>query len=239
MRRWFKAGLFVIGVVLMPCSLSYAQGTTDLELNIFGAGTADSTKNYEIGFPQSPTPIPGHFNFDQGFSGGLRINVYTRGHWGQEFFYSYQPNRAHFTRQTRPPSSLNLDMQIHNAGINALYYLNDNESYRIRPFLSIGIGATVYRPTGEAKLIVRDPLRGNVPDLNTASEIALNYGAGFKAKLRSWIGVRLDVRGFLGRNPSFGLARESSDPNATVFPAVGAIYSGETSAGFVFYFGKP
>ena len=125
-------------------------------------------------------------------------------------------------------------MQLHKVGVNALYYLNDDETHRIRPFLSVGAGWAIFRPTGKAQSIARDPLRGNVPDLNTANEIALNYGAGFKAKLRSWIGIRLDARGFVGRNPSFGLARESSDPNATVFPAGGAIHTGEVSAGFVF-----
>jgi hypothetical protein len=48
----------------------------------------------------------------------------------------------------------------------------------------------------------------------------------------------MDAKGYVGRNPSFGLARESSNPNATVFPAGGAIWTGEASAGFVFYFGK-
>ena len=236
MRTWLKSALILVGVLMMFASAAYAELRDDLEVNIFGIGTVHSAKDYEIGFPQSATPIPGHFKFDKGIGGGLRVNVYSRGHWGEEFFYSYESNTAHFTR---PGSSLNLGMQLHKVGVNALYYLNDDETHRIRPFLSVGAGWAIFRPTGKAQSIARDPLRGNVPDLNTANEIALNYGAGFKAKLRSWIGIRLDARGFVGRNPSFGLARESSDPNATVFPAGGAIHTGEVSAGFVFYFGKP
>jgi len=229
----------IVALVVMFSNAAYAELRDDLELNIFGIGSIRSAKDYEVGFPQSPTPIPGHFNFDNGIGGGIRLNVYTRGHWGEEFFYSYEPNTAHFKRVSTPSSSLNLDMNLHNIGLNALYYLNDDETHRIRPFLTVGAGWAIFHPTAEAQAIARDPLRGNVPDLNTANEIALNYGAGFKAKLRSWIGIRLDAKGFVGRNPSFGLARESSNPNATVFPAGGAIHTGEVSAGFVFYFAKP
>jgi len=48
----------------------------------------------------------------------------------------------------------------------------------------------------------------------------------------------MDARGFVSRNPSFGLARQSSDPNATVFPATGAMHHGEATGGLIFYFSK-
>lgn len=239
MRRSFKSAIFVVGVFFMLSSAAYAQLRQDLELNLFGAYSLHSKKSFEISFPQSATPIQGQFKLDDAIRGGLRVNVYTRGHWGEEFLYSYEPNTAHFSRRTTPPGSLDLDIRVHNIAINALYYLSDDETRRIRPFLSIGIGTTIYKPTAEARAIAGDPLRGNVQDLDTAHELTMNYGAGFKTKLASWIGFRMDVRGFLGRNPSFGLARQSSDPNATVFPAGGAIHNSETSAGFVFYFGRP
>lgn len=239
MRRWLKTPISVVGVFFVLSNVAYSQLREDLELNLFVAGTWYSKKNFEITFPQSATPTQGQFKLDGGIRGGLRVNVYTRGHWGQEFFYSYEPNTAHFSRRTTPPTSLNLDIQIHNVGVNALYYLSDDETRQVRPFLSLGAGTTIYRPTGHARAIARDPLRGNVPDLDTANEIAMNYGAGFKAKFGSWIGLRVDMRAFLGRNPSFGLARRSDDPNATVFPAGGAIHNGEASAGLIFYFGRP
>jgi hypothetical protein len=238
MKTWLKFALIVVSVLMLFSNAAYADLGEDLEVNIFGIGAIHSAKDYEVAFPQSPTPIPSHFNFDKGIGGGVRVNVYSRGHWGQEFFYSYEPNTAHFTRQGTPTSSLNLDMNLHNVGVSALYYLNDDETHRIRPFLSIGGGWAIYQLTEHSKQIVADPLRGNAPDMNNALEISLNYGAGFKAELRRWIGIRVDAKGFLGRNPSFGLARNSSDPNATVFPAVGAINTGEISAGFVFYFGR-
>jgi outer membrane protein W len=239
MRTCLKSALIVVSVLMIFSNAAYADLGQDLEVNIFGIGTIHSSKDYEIAFPQSPTPIKGHFNFDKGIGGGFRVNVYSRGHWGEEFYYSYEPNTAHFTRQGTPTSTLNLDMNLHKVGVNALYYLNDDETHRIRPFLSVGGGWAIFAPTEFARQVAKDPLRGNVPDLDAANEISANYGAGFKAKLTNRIGIRVDVKGFVGRNPSFGLARASSDPNATVFPAAGAIHTGEASAGFVFYFGNP
>jgi outer membrane protein W len=239
MRRWFKTAISVVGALLMLSNAAFAQLREDLELNIFGAGSIHSSKDFEISFPQSAIPISGQFKLDDAIRAGLRVNVFTRGHWGQEFFYSYEPNKAHFLRRTTPPASLDLSIGVHNFGVTGLYYFSDDETKRVRPFLSIGLGATVYRLTGEAVAIARDPLRGNVQDIDQSNEIAMNYGAGFKTKLSSWFGFRMDVKGFLGRNPSFGLARQSQDPNATVFPAGGAIHNGEASAGLIFYFGRP
>ena len=234
MKRWLISAAMALGVLPIP---GYAQ--QNLELNIFGAGSIYTKKQYEIGFPQSITPIPGEFKLDKAIRGGVRFNVYTRGHWSEEFFYSYEPDKTHFLRRSTPPVSLALDMQVHNLGVNAIYYLHEDEGRRIRPFISVGFGATVYRPTAEAQAIARDPLRGNLRDMDSSRELALNYGAGFKSRFNNRVGFRLDVRGFTGRTPSFGLARQSNDPNATVFPASGVIQNGEASAGLIFYFGKP
>ena len=237
MNTCLKTAVTVATVLMIFSSAAYSQ-PRGLEVNLFGIGTVYSSKDYQINFPQSAVPIPSHFNFDKGLGGGIRVNWYTRGHWGEEFFFTYEPNTAHFTRLSIPASSLDLDMKLMNIGTSALYYLNDDETHRIRPFVSVGVGWAIYQLTELSQQIVDDPLRGNAPDVNNAYEIALNYGAGFKARLNDWIGFRVDGKGYVGRNPSFGLTRNSSDPNATVFPAGGAINSGEISAGVVFYFGK-
>jgi outer membrane protein W len=237
-KQSLKSTLIVVSVLMMFSTAAYAQLREDLEVNVFGLGVIHSSKDYEISFPQSPTPTPGKFRFNKGLGGGVRVNVYNRGHWGEEAFFSYESNVAHFTRVGTPSSTMSLGTENLNIGMNALYYLNDDETHRIRPFLTVGGGWAVFLLTDSAKAIVQDPLRGNAPDMNSANEIAVNYGGGVKAKVKSWLGVRVDLKGFISRNPSFGLARESSDPNATVFPAGGALYSGEASAGLVFYFGK-
>jgi opacity protein-like surface antigen len=238
MKRFLKSTLILFGLTLVFSTAAYAQLSEDLEVNVFGAGTWYASKNYQISFPQSPTPMPERFTLSNAIGGGVRVNVNTHGHWGEEFFYSWEPNTAHFKQLTTPSKSLNLNLYAQNIGVNAIYYLSDDETHRIRPFLSVGTGWAVYQLTGEAKQIAVDPLQGNVPDIDNANEWAFNYGAGFKTKLASWVGIRVDVRGFISRNPSFGLPRSSNNANATVFPAGGAMNSGEASAGFVFYFGK-
>jgi len=236
MTRWLTSSILIIGACLMFATTADAQFVQDFQLNLFGAVTAHTKNNFEIGFPQSITPVQGSFSLNESFRGGLRTNVFTRGHWGQEFFYSYEPNQVRLVRKTVPEATLRLDTQIHNLGINALYYFRENSESRWRSFLTIGIGATIYRPTEEARQLARDPFRGNLPDLDSSREFALNYGWGVTGQMSSTFGLRLDVRGFTSRNPSFGLARESDNPNATVLPATGAIHTGELSMGVVFFF---
>jgi hypothetical protein len=239
MRRWLTRAILLTGFSLTISTAASAQLRDNIELNVFGGASWYSSNRYEIGFPQSATPIEGKFRLDSAWRAGLRLGVFTRGHWGQEFLYSYEPNRAHFIRRTAPSSSLDLDIQVHNYGATGLYYFHESEERAVRPFASFGIGGTVYRLTPEAAALVRDPLRGNAPDMDNAHELALHYGFGFKTtRAASRVGFRLDVRGFLGRTPSFGLARQADDPNATVFPASGAIHNAEATAGLIFYFGR-
>lgn len=238
MRRRLTNVILVMGYCLAMSSAADAQLKENLELNIFGGGNWYTSSRYEISFPQSVTPLQGEFKLDPGLRTGARLGVFSRGHWGQEFFYSYEPNKAHFVRQSAPSGTFDLDIQLHNYGVTGLYYFHESEERRTRPFVSFGIGGTIYRLTPNAVALVRDPLRGNAPDMDNAHEIAMNYGVGFKTtRAAGRIGFRFDARGFLGRNPSFGLARQSGDPNATVFPATGAFNNTEASAGIIFYFG--
>ena len=236
MNRRLRNAILVPAISLMLANAAHAQLKDNLELNIFGGGSAYTDKTFDIGFPQSPTPIKETFRLNKGARAGLRIGVYTRGHWSEELFYSYEPSTAHFSRLSAPRSSIDLRIGVHNYGVTALYYLQESESRSVRPFLSLGLGGTFYRLTPAAQQFVRDPLRGNLPDMNNSNEIAFHYGFGVKMRSSRWIGFRADVRGLLERNPSFGLARQSNDPNATVFPATGPIHNVEASAGMIFYF---
>jgi len=233
-----------LNAILVPlfsfalAGVAHAQLQDNLEVNLLGGGSLYSQKHFVVAFPQTIIPIQGAFRMNTAIRGGARVGVYTRGHWSEELFYSYEPSTAYFIRRTAPSSTLNVRLGIHNYGVTALYYFQENESHSIRPFLSIGIGGTFYHITTESQAFLRDPLGGNVPDMNSDNELAMNYGVGVKMRTSDWLGFRADIRGILGRNPSFGLARQSNDPNATVFPAGGVISNGEASAGVIFYFFK-
>jgi outer membrane protein W len=224
----------MIATVLMASTDVQAQFVQDFQLNLFVAGTTYTKNNYRIGFPQSVPAVPGSFKFGDAIRGGARANVYTHRHWGQEFYYSYEPNQATFTTGTG--SELKVDTGIHNLGVNALYYFGDGLA-GFSPFVSAGIGATIYKPTTEARQIAGDPTLGNfLTDLDTSTEFSFNYGLGFTAQMSSVFGFRVDARGFVGRNPTFGYPRSSDDPNEVIIPASGAIHNAEVSAGIVFFF---
>lgn len=215
---------------------TYAQLKDNLEINAFGGVSWYSTKDFQISAPQSSFPVNGTFRLDRTLRGGLRVGVYTRGHWSQEFFYSYEPNKMNLTRSTAPISGLRLPIQIHNYGISGLYYFSDDESHAVRPFMSIGLGGTLYRFTPESQAFLKDPLRGGIPDMHSSNELELNYGFGIKTRVSNWIGFRIDAKGFLGPTPSFGLPHTSSDPLQTVLPLTGPLHNAEASGGIIIYF---
>ena len=223
---------------------AYAQLKDNIEVNVFGGGSFYSHKDYTINFPQTIVPNEGQFHLDRAFRAGVRVGVYEHGHWSEEFFYSYDSNKAHFTLfaapnspSVVPPNSpLAVPITVHNYGITALYYLNDGESHSFRPFLSIGIGGTLYHMSLETETFVRSPFQGGVLSMHSSNELAMNYGFGVKTRVNHWLGFRFDAKGFLGSQPSFGVPRRSNDPLVQVLPLSGAIQNGEVSAGLVFYF---
>jgi hypothetical protein len=247
MSRWLTRAILMTGFSLTMSTGAYAQLKDNIEIQLFWGGSWHSSNRYVIGFPQvqQPTPpIQNIFKLDApAWRGGVRVGVFTRGHWGQEFFYSYEPNTAHFEELSPNPNSVDLAVAIHNYGITGLYYFQESEERRVRPYASFGLGGTLYRLTSNSAAFVRDPnstTRLDIgPDMDNAHEIGMHYGLGLKTtRAAGWLGFRFDVRGYLGRHPSFGLPRQSDDSTQTVFPATGAIHNGEVSAGLIFYFGR-
>ena len=234
MRR-LTIGAFMMAVFVLTAGQAFAQDEGNLELNLFFGGSWHSTNKYEIGFPQAVTPIQQQFKFNQGFRGGVRFNVFNSGHWGEEFVYSFETNDARFITISPTAAELELGTQIHQFAVNTLYYFDADQGLTVRPFLSFGIGGTLFRPTDEAKSIASDPLRGNLPGFGESTSFAFNYGFGLKARMANRVGFRFDFKGFLMRTPSFGLPRQSDDPNATVFPAGGAFHNVSATAGLIFY----
>jgi hypothetical protein len=238
MSRRLSSAIPLLGIFIVLSNNAFAQLKDNIEVNVFGAGSIYSTNHYEIGFPQSPTPIPGAAKFNAHARFGTRLGVYTRGHWGQEFFYSVESNTMQITQGGRSPSSTDVGIRMHNYGVNALYYLQETETHAVQPFLSAGIGGALYEIRQESESFLQDPGRGNLRDMDNANEVAFNYGFGFKVRSSRWLGLRLDIRDYVVRQPSFGLARSSNDPLATVFPATGVLHNGELSIGLTVYFGR-
>src|SRR5947209_4569365 len=102
MDRRLTSAIFVFCVFVLLPGAALAQLKDNLEVNLFGGGSVYSDKKFEIGFPQSTLPVQGAFKLNKAIRGGLRVGVYTRGHWSEEFFYSYEPSTAHFIRRSAP-----------------------------------------------------------------------------------------------------------------------------------------
>jgi hypothetical protein len=238
MKRLLAGLISLIVLLSLMAAPAFGQISKDGELNVFFGVSAHTKNEFQIGPPQQSPPIDAKFELADALRGGIRFNVATNARWGQEFFYSYEHNRARYVRQGVPLNIVDLPIQIHNFGVTALFYLNSDEAAKTRPFLSIGGGASIYRPTKEARIIASDPASGNLPGFGQSNEIAFHYGIGFKRRLSRVVGFRMDVRHMIGRNPSFSMSRHSSNASEQVFPADGAIHNVEATGGLVFYFGR-
>jgi hypothetical protein len=238
MNRCVTAAIVFLSFCFLCSNNVWAQFSDYSELNVFGAGSIYSKNNFQTAFPQSAVPIPGQLKFDSHFRAGARFGMYMRGHWGEEVFYSYEPNTMTIISGAPAASRKDFSIGINNYGVNALYYFAEVETHSVLPFVSAGIGGTFYRVRPTSLAFARNPAGGNFPDMNNANELAFNFGGGFKTHTKGWFGIRADVRDFIGRTPSFGIPRSSNNPAAIVLPAFGATNNFEGSFGFVFYFGR-
>jgi hypothetical protein len=226
------------------CALASVGSVFAQGLNIrsaeFSLSIGDSqfqNKNFTIGQPQTApnSPIKGTMDLSSGKMYEARINFYTQRHLGAEFLYGYQYGGVVFT--TNAPSRFGVPLQVHTIGINGLYYLT-NAKAAWRPFVTIGGGAVIYRPSSGGQAAAKDPLQGN---FDTFFETTRGYGmvgAGVKRPITKSIGFRADVGELFSKVPTFGLPESSASTNATVLPVGGIVRSFRASAGVVFYLGK-
>src|SRR5579871_2182845 len=122
MSRRLANAIAVIALYGFMSTAAYAQLRDNIELNFFGGGSWYTSKDYQIAFPQSAFPINGQFHLNHAVRAGLRFGVYTHGHWSEEFFYSYEPNKLNLFQSAPAPLSLSLPMQVHNYGATGIYY---------------------------------------------------------------------------------------------------------------------
>src|SRR5215471_12466973 len=114
MNRAVKNTIFVLSLMLLP-NIGRAQLKDNFELNLFGGGSFYTHNKFQVGFPQitssvigsaqATAPVQGELRFSSEVTGGVRVGVYTRGHWSEEFFYRYEPGTAHIIRRTPPTTS--------------------------------------------------------------------------------------------------------------------------------------
>src|SRR5215471_2048930 len=212
------------GLNIRSAELSLSMGYSDY-----------SKKLFTIGQPQTATPINGSMTLSDGTMYEARINFYTKRHLGAEFLYGYQYGGVNFA--VNSGSSFGVPLQVHTIGLNGLYYLSGPRS-AWRPFVTIGGGAVIYRPSTGGQAAAKDPLQGNFDTFFETSRASGNVGAGLKRPITNTIGFRADAGFVLSRVPTFGLPESSGTPSATVLPVGGLVHGFRASAGVIFYLGK-
>ena len=234
--------LIVLAVILVQ-GLSeqlLAQGDFGFEIGGFGGRSIWQDRDFQIGPPQVPIGSPNiNLNFsykDQWVYGG-RFNILSRGHWGGEFSYSYQSNTLSLSRQNF--KDVELDGGVHHFFYNMIFNLMRYEKSKVVPFVTGGVGLAAYALSDQARADAANPAVYGIGNLRPYEKrFAYNYGFGIKAKITSHVGVRGDFRHIFSDVPSFGLPKESSNPNQVVLPIQGKLQMYEASAGIYYHFSK-
>src|SRR5215471_3424178 len=218
----------------------FAQGLSikSAELSLSAGYTHFNKKNFSIGVPQSATPINGSMELGSGTSWEARINFYNSKRFGSEFLYGYQYSGVNFNRTSATAGTFSVPLQVHSIMLNILYYPFGEANGSWRPFVNIGGGAVIYRPSTGGQAAAKDPLQGNFDTFFETSRGFGTVGVGVKHPVTKSIGVRADAGMVFSKVPTFGLAESSAQTSATVLPVGGIVSSFRASGGVIFYLGK-
>jgi hypothetical protein len=231
--------LLTLNVLAFAGSLAAQEGLSvkSAELSISVGATNSSNKTFTIGAPQASTPITGAMNLNSGLIYEARVNFYTSRHIGSEFLYGYQYTGVNFIRNAPTQDSFNVPLQVQTLALNLLYYpLGQTTSWR--PFVTIGGGALIYRPSTGGQASAKDPLQGNFDTFFESSRGTGMIGGGVKHPVTRSLGFRADASAAFTKVPTFGLPTSSTQSNAIVLPVGGLVHSVRASAGFILYLGK-
>ena len=172
MRVFARLLIFVCFSALAVHAQTFTR--KNIEVSLSEGLSKYSTTNFEIGPPQSSSSIPERMRFDTGNRHEARVNVITTEHFGLEGFYMHQSTNVVFERRTSTSDSLTIPLGIDHFGASVLYYpLGTKEAKKWWPFVQVGGGAMIFRPTGEGQKIATDPLQGNLSTYCPAVKAAM------------------------------------------------------------------
>ena len=219
---------------------AFAQGLSlkSAELSLSIGETSFSNKQFTIGAPQSATPIKGSMDLSSGKMYEAHINFYNSKRFGSELLYGYQYGGVTFNRTTAPAASFGVPLQVHTLTLNGLYYPFTQLNSPWRPFVFLGVGATIYRPSSGGQKAAKDPLQGNFDTFFETSRATVIAGVGVKRPVTKSIGFRADVGVDLSKVPTFGLPESSASVSATVLPVGGTVHQVRGSVGVIFNLGR-
>jgi outer membrane protein OmpA-like peptidoglycan-associated protein len=174
---------------------------------------------------------------DGGTAGGRVAYNFSR-HLGLEFGYNFMINNVRLITPIAPGlPSYTFGNQIQYPWLDLVFNLKPRGA-RVQPYVSAGAGGAVFNPTAKAKSQAKnlDPIfhSGN---LNDNLQVAVNYGGGVKFHISEHLGLRFDARGFLSRNPTFGLPNYNN--GGIYIPGKQHLNGFQGTIGLVLYLGRP
>ena len=172
---------------------------------------------------------------------GVRAGYDIGKHFGVEGAYTYGVNNLRaFPDRSGPvrPLDVGYGARNHHLSLNPMWHFAGPES-KLRPYVTAGLGALSFRPTGDAGRESRLPANAGLgaPALKDDLMPAFNWGGGVKYKLTELLQLRFDARNIITRQPHMGLAPNNAVPGG-VFAAPGGTGSGlQATAGLGFDLG--
>jgi hypothetical protein len=199
-----------------------------VELSVFGGGSFFKQVNNGLGTKLANGGVV-----------GARVTENFWKYFGLEQSYSYSTNNLRFVTSPIPGwPAPGYGNRIHHWFMNPVVYFTPKGS-KVRPFVTVGIGAADYVPTNDAKVIARslDLFNSNykASALNSNLQVAMNYGGGLKFHITDHLGFRVDVRGLLSRNPTFMLPDYQT--GGVYIPRHDKLHGLQTTAGLTYYWG--
>ncbi|MDA2929757.1 outer membrane beta-barrel protein [Acidobacteria bacterium AH-259-O06] len=187
------------------------------------------------------TPIEGGttqmvgLEFESSYLVGARITENLGQHFGAELEYALANQPGSFVDLRPDLTRLDFDHKVHTFAYSILVYPMNREC-RIRPFGSIGIGASFFQISGDGQGQALD--KG--VELKDRWKLALSYGGGVKLHINAGWGFRFDFRDHVTGVPDFGLPSQAplleGNKTGAGFRPDGNFHNWQISAGFMYSF---
>jgi opacity protein-like surface antigen len=170
---------------------------------------------------------------------GLRVGWNATRYVGIEGMFEWMPNNLRLVTPIAPGvPTFNFDNENYYFAANPVFHFTPTGS-RIRPYVTVGIGAVQYTPTGSAKSLARSNAYVDMYQsgtLDNSLKFAFNYGGGVKFHVSNHFGLRFDVRGLISGNPTYNLP--TSNNGYVYIPSGNKMFGLEVTLGLTFYLGK-
>ena len=233
-----KYCIVLLAIGILVASIGYAQTgrvkkNPEWELSFF-AGVS------MLGEAEANTPIEGTADFlsssiepDDGLLLGARITQNLGDYFAAEADYTFSDHGGEFKYPTPSTPALDLDQTTHSFFYSLLFYTRDPYK-NLRPFITGGIGATLYALDGSI-----DSTSEQLGfSMNDNWKFGFRVGGGVKYRLNDKIGVRFDLADQISDTPAYGMPSvvpvEDSIPGAGYAPS-GNLHNLQMSVGLIYY----